>query len=45
MFKVNSKDKRATPIINFEHISPCSSVSIANFDQVNADWVVAKSRF
>ena len=27
-------------IVNFEHISHlCSSVSIVNFEQVNADWV------
>ena len=27
-------------IVNFEHIShtPCSSVSIVNFEQVNAGW-------
>ena len=31
MFKVNNKDTRMTP--------SCSSVSIVNFEQVNADWV------
>ena len=25
-------------IVNYEHIT-CSSVSIVNFEQVNADWV------
>ena len=25
-------------IVNFEHISTCSSVSIVNFEQVNASW-------
>ena len=30
MFKVNNKDTKTTP--------PCSSVSIVNFEQVNADW-------
>ena len=40
MFKVNNKDTRTTPfIVNFEYISQlCSSVSIVNFEQVNADW-------
>ena len=30
-------------IVNFEHIShpPCSSVSIVNFEQVNAGWISA----
>ena len=31
-------------IINFEHISPCSSVPIVNFEQVNADWVQDTSK-
>ena len=36
MFKVNNK---ATFIVNFEHILHlCSSISIVNFEQVNADW-------
>ena len=30
MFKVNNKDTRTTP---------CYSVSIVNFEQVNAGWV------
>ena len=44
MFKVNNEDTRTTPkvnnedtIVNFEHVSHLfSSVSIVNFDQVNA---------
>ena len=48
MFKVNNKDTKKTPlaycIVNFEHISLlCSSVSIVNFEQINADWVNAIS--
>ena len=40
MFKVNNKDTRATAfIVNFEHFTPCSSVSTVNFEQVNAGWV------
>ena len=47
MFKVNNKDTKTTPwrrfgvfIVNFEHTSYlCSSVSIVNFEQVNAGWV------
>ena len=46
MFKVNNKDTKMTPwrrfgvfVVNFEHISHlCSSVSIVNFEQVNAGW-------
>ena len=34
MFKVNNKDIRMAPTY-FTH---CSSVSIANFEQVNAGW-------
>ena len=35
MFKVNIKDTRTTPL-------GCSSVSIVNFQQVNADWAGEK---
>ena len=35
MFKVNNKDTRTTPMAYF---TPCSSVSIVNFEQVTADW-------
>ena len=42
MFKVNNKDtrKRRSGVFNVNlniYITPCSSVSIANFEQVNAD--------
>ena len=48
MFKVNYKATKTTPwcrfgdfIVNYEHISHrCSSVSIVNFKQVNAGWVI-----
>ena len=33
MFNVNNKDTRPTPL-------PGSSVSIVNFEQVNADWAM-----
>ena len=33
MFKVNNKDTRMTPFTS------CSSVSIVNFEHVNADWI------
>ena len=36
MFKVNNKDTRATLWIYF---TPCSSVTIANFEHVIAGWV------
>ena len=40
MFKVNNKDTKTTPIVNFEHISHlCSSVSIANFENEISGWV------
>ena len=32
MFKVNNTDNRTT------YFTPCSSVSIVNFEQVNAGW-------
>ena len=40
MFKVNNWRRFDVFIVNFEHISHlCSSVSIVNFEQVNAGWV------
>ena len=36
MFKVNNKDTRTTPPMVY--FTPCSSVSIVNFEQVNAGW-------
>ena len=47
MFKVTNTATKTTPwrrfggvIVNFEHISHlCSSVSIVNFERVNADWI------
>ena len=42
MFKVKNKENRCCSgvfIVNFEHISPCSSVSIVKIEQVNAGWV------
>ena len=42
MFKVESHQND----VNFEHISHlCSSVSIVNFDQVNAGWVDGQRGF
>ena len=39
MFKVNNKVNFRVFIVNFEHISHlCSSVSIVNFEKVNAGW-------
>ena len=29
-------------IVNFEHFTPCSSVSIVNFEQVNAGLIIAE---
>ena len=44
--KVNNKDTRTTPMPSFwclycklsTYFTPCSNVSIVNFEQVNADW-------
>ena len=36
MFKVNNKDSRTTPMAYF---TPCSSVSIVNFEHVIDGWV------
>ena len=38
MFKVNNKDTRT-------YFTCCSSVSIANFEYVNAGWVVSSSLY
>ena len=46
MFKVNNKDIRKTPLAPFwclycelwTDFTRCSSVSIVNYEQVNADW-------
>ena len=51
MFKVNSKDTRTTLLAPFwclycqlwTLLTPCSSVSIVNFEHVIADWVVEKA--
>ena len=46
MFKVNNKNTRTTSvtlfwcfIVSFEHICTFSSVSVVNFEQLNAGWV------
>ena len=46
MFKVNNKDTRTTPLTPFwclycqfwTYFTPCSCVSLVNFEQVNAKW-------
>ena len=45
MFKVSNKDARTTPVASVAYFTPCSSVSIANFEQVNAGWVVQYAPF
>ena len=45
MFKVNNKDTRMTPgvkslLITLNYFTPCFSVFIVNFGQVNAGWVI-----
>ena len=44
MFKVSNKDARTTPMVSllllWTHFTPCSSLSILNFEQVNPGWVV-----
>ena len=52
MFKVNNKDTRTTPLASFWYLycylqtyfTLCSSVSIVNFVQVNADWELICSK-
>ena len=45
MFKVNNKDTKTTPLasllltLNIFHTYLCSSVSIVNFEHLNAGWV------
>ena len=41
MFKVNNKDTRTTPTLTFiTYFTSRSSVSIVNFEQVKASWVI-----
>ena len=40
MFKVNNKDTRTT-YTRMTYFTPCSSVSIVNFEHVIAGWVRA----
>ena len=35
MFKVNNKD---IVLLTLTYFTPCLTVSIVNFEQVNADW-------
>ena len=46
MFKINNKDTRKASFWClycqlWTYFTPCSTVSIVNFEQVNADWVFA----
>ena len=46
MFKINNRNMRrsGTFIVNFEtYFTPCSSVSIVNFEHVNAGWNTCRS--
>ena len=45
IFKFNNRNTRTkyeicsgVVIVNFKHFTPCSSVSVVNFEQVNAGW-------
>ena len=39
MFSVNNKDTRKMPMaILWTYSTPCSSISIVNFEHVTADW-------
>ena len=42
MFIVNNKDTRTTPLTYF---TPCFSVCIVNFEQVNSGWVTNLTHF
>ena len=37
MFEINNKDTRTTPMAT--PFTPCSSISIVKFEQVNAGWL------
>ena len=47
MFIVNKKDTRTTPVASFwclycllwTYFTPCSTVFIVDFEQLNADWI------
>ena len=36
--KINIKETRATPMASFTNFTPCSSVSVVNFEHVTAGW-------
>ena len=38
MFKVNNKTMSMALLVTFTNFTPCSSVSIVNFEHVNAEW-------
>ena len=40
IFKANNKDTKTMPMSLLTYFTPGSSVSIVNFEQVNAGWVV-----
>ena len=50
--QINNKDTRTTPFASFwflycslwTYFTPCSSISIVNFQQVNAGWGLCRSR-
>ena len=52
MFKVNNKDSRTKPIASFRclycllwsYFTPCSTVSIVNFEHVIADWTNSENK-
>ena len=40
MFKVNYKDTRTTSGVVWKYVTPCSSVSIVNFEELNTAFAV-----
>ena len=40
MFKVNYKDTRTTSGVVWKYVTPCSSVSIVNFEELNTGFAV-----
>ena len=44
MFKFNNRNTRTMCEI-YSKLTPCSSVSIVNFEQANAGWVIDQTPF
>ena len=43
MFKANNKNNQTTSMKSFStYVTPCSSISIAEFEQINVIWLITR---